>query len=52
MRLLEWRGEHPTGSLVVAARALDRDVTEVEAIYADLWDTTSRASVSWEPLAG
>lgn len=36
MRLLEWLNVRPTGSLVVAARALGLDVTDVEALCADL----------------
>jgi len=38
MRLLEWFGEHPTGSLAIAAQALGLDITVVEAFLSDLVD--------------
>jgi DNA-binding IclR family transcriptional regulator len=36
MRLLEWLNEHPRGSLIAAAQELGLDVTEVEALCAEL----------------
>jgi DNA-binding MarR family transcriptional regulator len=36
MRLLEWLHQHPSGSLIAAAQKLGLDVTEVEALCADL----------------
>jgi hypothetical protein len=49
MRLLERPDAHPTGSLVVAA--LDLDLADVEALYADLVDAgmIERARVQSQP---
>jgi DNA-binding IclR family transcriptional regulator len=38
MRLLEWFDAHPTGSLAVAAQALNLAITDVEVLCADLVD--------------
>jgi DNA-binding IclR family transcriptional regulator len=36
LQLFEWLDEHPTGSLRAAAQALGLQVTEVEALCAEL----------------
>jgi len=36
MRLLEWLGQHPAGSLTAAAQELGLGIVDVEAFCADL----------------